>query len=69
MYIFFFIDFDLIEMFFFFYSIDKEDVEFIIDFGVVSENVRILILFFDIIKGFDRYLRLEVKFGGIELKV
>lgn len=69
MYIFFFIDFDLIEFFFFFYSIDQEDVEFIIDFGVVSENIRILILFFDIIKGFDRELRLEVKFGGIELKV
>ena len=60
---------DLTEISFPFYSTDKEDVEFTTDPGVVSENVRILISSPDTTKGLDRELRLEVKFGGTELKV
>lgn len=52
-----------------FYSTDQEDAEFITDFGVVSENVQISIPSPDTTKGLNRELRLDVKFGGTELKV
>jgi len=52
-----------------FYSTDQEDAEFITDPGVVSENVEIFIPTPDTTKGCDRELRLDVKFGGTELKV
>ena len=52
-----------------FYSTDQENAEFITDFGVVNENVEILIPTPDTTKGLDRELRLDVKFGGTELKV
>jgi len=48
---------------------DQEDAEFITDLGVVSENVKILIPSPDTTKGLNRKLRLDVKFGGTELKV
>ncbi|KAL9965717.1 hypothetical protein ACROYT_G029559 [Oculina patagonica] len=52
-----------------FYSTDQEDAQFFTDPGVVSENVEILIPSPDTTKGLDRELRLDVKFGGTELKV
>lgn len=66
---FFPIDPDSTELSFPFYSTDQEDAEFTTDPGVVSENIRILISSPDTTKGLDRELRLEVKFGGTELKV
>ena len=54
---------------FHFYSTDQEDAKFITDPGVVSENVEILIPTPDTTKGCDRVFRLDVKFGGTELKV
>lgn len=52
-----------------FYSTDREDAEFTTDPGVVPENVEILIPTPDTTKGLNRQLRLDVKFGGTELKV
>lgn len=52
-----------------FYSTDQEDAQFVTDPGVVSENVDIMIPTPDTTKGCDRVLRLDVKFGGTELKV
>lgn len=52
-----------------FYSTNQEDAQFFTDPGVVSENVHILIPTPDTTKGLDRELRLDVKFGGTELKV
>ena len=52
-----------------FYSTDQEDAEFITDPRVVSENVEISISTPDTTKGLNRQLRLDVKFGGTELKV
>lgn len=69
MYNFCFINLNVIVLFFEFYSIDEDDVDFIFDFGVVSENVEILIVSFNIVKGCDWKLRLEVKFGGMEINV
>lgn len=57
------------EISFQFYSTDQEDAKFVTDPGVVSENVEILIPTPDISKGCNRVLRLDVKFGGTELKV
>lgn len=63
------LDYDQTEISFCFYSTDQENAQFCTDLGVVSENVEILIPSPDITKGVDRVLRLDVKFGGTELKV
>ena len=60
---------DSTELSFPFYSTGQEDAEFITDPRVVSENVKILISTPDTTKGLNRKLRLDVKFGGTELKV
>lgn len=52
-----------------FYSTDQEDAQYCTDPGVESENVEILISSPDTRKGCKRELRLDVKFGGTELKV
>lgn len=52
-----------------FYSTDQEDAQYCTDPGVESENVDIFISSPDTTKGCDRELRLDVKFGGTELKV
>ena len=57
------------EVFFHFYSSNEEDAEFITDPEVESENVKIVITSPDTTKGCDRKLRLDVMFGGTELKV
>lgn len=54
---------------FHFYSTDQEDAQFVTDPEVASENVDIVIPTPDTTKGCDRELRLDVKFGGTELKV
>jgi len=68
-YIFFPIDPDSTKISFPFYSTDQEDAKFTTDPGVESENVEIVISSPDTTKGLDRPLRLDVKFGGTELKV
>lgn len=52
-----------------FFSTNQEKAEFITDPGVESENVEIVIASPDTTKGCDRELRLDVMFGGPELKV
>ena len=54
---------------FHFYSTDEEEAHFLTDPGVISENVKILVDSPDTTKGCDRELRLDVMFGGTELKV
>ena len=63
------VDPDDTEFSFHFFSTDQADAQFFTDPGVVSENVKILIPSRDTTKGLDRKLRLDVKFGGTELKV
>lgn len=57
------------EVSFCFYSTHLEDAEFITDPGVKSENVKILVAGPDTTKGLKRQLRLDVMFGGTEIKV
>ena len=52
-----------------FYSTNEEAARFITDPEVVSENVAIVVASPDTTKGCDRVLRLDVMFGGTELKV
>lgn len=52
-----------------FYSTNEEDAQFVTDPEVVSENVAIVVASPDTTKGCDRELRLDVMFGGTELKV
>lgn len=52
-----------------FFSTSKDDTNFITDPEVVSENVVINLASPDTRKGTDRELRLDVMFGGTELKV
>lgn len=52
-----------------FYSTNREDAQFITDPGVEDENVEIVVDSPDTTKGLDRDLRLDVMFGGTELKV
>ena len=52
-----------------FFSTSKDDTNFITDPEVVSENVVINLASPDTRKGTDRVLRLDVMFGGTELKV
>ena len=52
-----------------FYSTNEEEAQFLTDPGVISENVEILVDSPDTTKGCDRDLRLDVLFGGTELKV
>ena len=52
-----------------FYSTNEEDAKFITDPEVVGENVEIVVASPDTTKGCDRELRLDVMFGGTELKV
>ena len=68
-YTFFPVDPDQTEVYFEFYSTSREDAQFITDPGVESENVEICIESPDTTKGCDRKLRLDVLFGGTELKV
>ena len=64
------VDPDSTEISFRFYSTNQEDApQFVTDPGVSSENVKISIPSPDTTKGLDRQLRLDVKFGGTELKV
>ena len=63
------INYDQTEVSFGFYSTDQEDAQFCDDPGVVGENVEIMIPSPDTRKGVNRELRLDVKFGGTELKV
>ena len=60
---------DSTEISFCFYSTDQEDAQFVTDPGVVDENVEILIPSPDTTKGCNRKLRLDVKFGGTEIRV
>ena len=60
---------DSTEISFRFYSTDQEDAQFVTDPGVVDENVKILIPSPDTTKGCNRKLRLDVKFGGTEIRV
>ena len=68
-YTFFPIDPDQTGVSFHFYSTSQEDAQFITDPGVESENVEIWIASPDTTKGRNRMLRLDVLFGGTELKV
>ena len=52
-----------------FFSTNEEDAQFTTDPGVKSENVKIVVASPDTTKGLNRQLRLDVKFGGTELKV
>ena len=52
-----------------FFSTNQEKAEFLTDPGVESENVEIVVSSPDTAKGCDRELRLDVMFGGPELKV
>lgn len=54
---------------FHFYSTNQEHALFCTDPGVVNENIHILIPSPETTKGSDRKLKLDVKFGGTELKV
>ncbi|XP_022788648.1 heat shock 70 kDa protein 12A-like isoform X2 [Stylophora pistillata] len=63
------IDPDCTEISFRFYSTNQDDAQFVTDREVVSENVTVLIPSPDTTKGLNRRLRLEVKFGGTEIKV
>ena len=63
------IDPDETEFCFCFYSTSQMNAKFVTDQGVESENVEILLASPDTTKGCDRRLRLDVMFGGTELKV
>lgn len=52
-----------------FYSTHEEDAQFTTDPEVVRENVAIVVASPDTTKGCHRELRLDVMFGGTELKV
>ena len=51
------------------FSTNQEKAEFVTDPGVESENVEVEVATPDTTKGCDRVIRMDVMFGGTELKV
>ena len=59
---------DITEVRVHFYSTGEEDAKFITDSGVTSEGVEVLLDIPDTTKRSNRVVKLDVKFGGTELK-